>query len=143
MQRYHKKAGERVASSQKLATRGEEERRFSSDKQVQEQGIQRNKARGQLLAVWDREPQHAQQFCGERQLEVHVSLRNLGDNSSRDWECFFVNGPVCSECVSPPTNHDSHVPLACRTIILKQNQEERSRQCLRYGMFGSSAAQAL
>ena len=108
-----KKAGERVASWHKLATRGEEERRFSSDKQEQEQGIQRNKVRGQFLAVRDRDPQHAKQFCGERHLEEHVSLRNLGDNSSRDWELFFVNGLVCSECVSPPM-YESRLTCAAR-----------------------------
>ena len=37
---------------------------------------------GQLLGVWDRDPQHAPQFCGERQLEEHVSLWNLGDESN-------------------------------------------------------------
>ena len=98
---------------------------------------QRNEVRGQLLAVWDRDPQHAEQFCGERHLEEHVSLRNLWrqklpetgglclNDSRLSISCRLnVNGCACSGFVSsPPMNHDSHVPLACRTRILKQNQE--------------------
>ena len=52
-----------------------------------------------------------------------------------------LNGCACSEFVSSqPMNHDSHVPLACGTRTVKQNQEEWTTQCLRYEMFGSSAA---
>ena len=81
--RWHqKKAGERVVGQRKLATRRQEERRFSSEKQDQEQAIQRNEVRGQLLAVWERDPQ-PNFFCGVRQLEEHVSLRNLGDKNSQ------------------------------------------------------------
>ena len=47
--------------------RVERESDNSPDKQEHEQAIQRNEFRGQLFAVWDRDPEHALQFCGERQ----------------------------------------------------------------------------